>query len=449
MYKILHLIVIAALVSVTSLSVSAQGFPCGTQDLTDCNCGFVGTLVADSAPCGANSGQAQIFLLVDAPNAIIGSDADDNSIIQVSGSGTFNNVFTGDYIIYSLVYNTSDAGTVFPLVAVGNSITTLQALGTQTTAGIWTGTNPNFELIASSLATVNGPECDCAGGGGTATNGGGAACPDLILDMDVTCNYAAGTYVVTVTVGALNGAGAQGYQVSSTHANGFNGIKFGSFVDGPFTSGNGYNYSISSIADPSCNVEINIPIVECTVTPIELIGFDGHEAGTANYLFWETGSEFENSHFDLLRSRDGITYTKVSTIASQGNTNTGNEYEFFDYGFEYGTAYYKLEQYDVNGVKTTIDEIVIIERTATELDVHNVYPVPSSTIVNVDYSNNSNNDVLIRIFDITGKLILESTESASDTVNIFTTDISEYAVGTYIITLNNGSEMVTRKFVKD
>lgn len=448
MYRILHLIVIAALLTVTGVSLQAQSYPCGTQDLADCNCGYVGTLVADSSPCGANSGQAQLFLLVDAPNAIIGTDADDNSIVQISPSGTFTNVFTGDYVIYSLVYNSVDAGTIFPMALVGTPITTLQAAGVEGPAGTWTGSATFFELVASSLATVNGPECDCNGGSGTASAGGGI-CADLSLDMDVTCNYAAGTYVVTVTIGSQNGAGAQGYQITSTHANGFNGIKYGSFVDGPFTSGTGYNYTVASISDPSCTGSIDIPVVECTVTPIELITFDGNEAGKANYLYWETGSEFQNSHFNLLRSTDGVNFSNIGTIATQGNTTTGNSYEYFDYDFEYGTSYYKLEQFDVNGVKTTIEELVIIERKATELDVHNVYPVPSSTVVNVDYTNNNNEDVVVRIFDLTGKLILQSTEKTGTGNNIFSTDISQFAVGTYIITLNNGTEMVTRKFVKD
>lgn len=448
MYRILHLIVIAALLTVTGATLQAQSFPCGSQDLADCNCGYVGTLVADSAPCGANSGQNQLFLLVDAPNAIIDSDADDNTIVQVSGSGTFNNVFTGDYIIYSISYDAADAGTLFPLLLVGTSITNVQALGTQGPAGTWVGTVPNFELVASSLATVNGPECNCNGNGGTASAGGGG-CADLTLDMDVTCNYAAGTYVVTVTIGSQNGAGAQGYQISSTHANGFNGIKYGSFVDGPFTSGTGYDYTVTSVSDASCSSSMDIPVVECTVTPIEIVQFDGQEAGKANYLYWETGSEFENSHFNLLRSTDGTNFSVIATIASQGNTNTGNSYEYFDYDFELGTSYYKLEQIDMNSVKNTIDELVIIERQSTALDVHNVYPVPSATVVNVSYSNNTTNDVVIRIFDITGKLILESTESSFNSTNLFTADISEYAVGTYIVTLNNGTEMVTRKFVKD
>jgi|GEM_PF-1798259 len=141
---------------------NAQSFACGEQYLNDCNCTSTGMLVADSEPCNFNSAQSQSYILVDDVNAIINTDPDSDEIIDISTSGTFNNVVTGDYLVYFLSYNPQDQTFFDSQLQLGGDLDLLQALGNEGPAGTWTSNLPEFTLIASDLATVNAPSCNCS-----------------------------------------------------------------------------------------------------------------------------------------------------------------------------------------------------------------------------------------------------------------------------------------------
>lgn len=91
-------------------------------------------------------------------------------------------------------------------------------------------------------------------------------------------------------------------------------------------------------------------------TAIEIISFtaetDGSDAVT---LKWETATEINNTGFNLYRSRiKDNNYKKINNglIAARGSETEGVSYSYVDTPPSHGTYYYKLEDADVNGVKT-------------------------------------------------------------------------------------------------
>lgn len=536
------------------VGLNAQTFPCGVQNLTSCNCPGEGFLVADSTPCASNSGEAQIFLLVDAVDATITTDPDTNGIVATSLTGNFT-APTGDYVMYSLVYNTANAAQIFPSIGLGTNIAALQSLGMMTAAGVWTGTNPAFTLIASGLATVNGPECNCDGTGpgnptgpgpggstgsvsGTLTYVGGGAVDGVTVAIydtnqnllgtavtDASGGYTFpglpdGNYQVVVgsdpdggtlsSIGYLNttitgGGAASGnnFQYNMGTTTGPTGpgtcsstIDATANIDclsnstytviltlgGPLASGgfnitrpdgsvvatgaqNGYTdtniytlaqypsytYTITSISDPACFVTIGpISALPCQgPTPVEVIEFDGTEAGKANYLHWSTGSEFNNDYFSLLRSEDGVNFELVTKINSQGNSTSTQNYEFYDYDFRSSVSYYRLVQADLNGQGTAVGDVIVIERKDISFDISNVYPVPSSDMVNIDFLNDKDGAVNVNIYDVTGRIIEKFDVDTNSGFNTLQLSIGHYAIGTYFITLATDNQTVTAKFIKD
>lgn len=160
--KILSKIFLLLAVMLTSYSLEAQTFPCGTQDINVCSCDGSGALIADSEPCSFNSGQLQEYVLVDVADASVSTDLDDGSIVAVTDNGVFNSIPSGDYIIYNIFFNPVDAPFFNGQLQEGNSLDLLLQLGTEGPAGVWTSDVPNFIMIASDLASVNGPECSCS-----------------------------------------------------------------------------------------------------------------------------------------------------------------------------------------------------------------------------------------------------------------------------------------------
>ena len=93
--------------------------------------------------------------------------------------------------------------------------------------------------------------------------------------------------------------------------------------------------------------------------PVELSTFDGVNKGNNNHLFWVTSSEQNTSHFNLQKSRDGETWTTITTLNAAGNSTNQIDYNVTDYKVEPIINYYRLQQYDNDGVYETFGPISI------------------------------------------------------------------------------------------
>jgi hypothetical protein len=93
--------------------------------------------------------------------------------------------------------------------------------------------------------------------------------------------------------------------------------------------------------------------------PVELSTFDGVNKGNNNHLFWVTATEQNTSHFNLQKSRDGETWTTITTLNAAGNSTNQIDYNVTDYKVEPIINYYRLQQYDLNGVYETFGPISI------------------------------------------------------------------------------------------
>jgi len=93
--------------------------------------------------------------------------------------------------------------------------------------------------------------------------------------------------------------------------------------------------------------------------PVELSTFNGTSQEKNNYLFWVTSSEQNTSHFNLQKSRDGETWTTITTLNAAGNSTNQIDYNVTDYKVEPIINYYRLQQYDLNGVYETFGPISI------------------------------------------------------------------------------------------
>ncbi len=78
----------------------------------------------------------------------------------------------------------------------------------------------------------------------------------------------------------------------------------------------------------------------------------------------------------------------------------------------------------------------------------NVYPNPSSDQLVISVGNAYSGNSKIKIYNVEGKLMHEEESIFSSTVSSKTIDISHFAKGVYVITLQNGNTNFTREFIK-
>jgi len=107
-------------------------------------------------------------------------------------------------------------------------------------------------------------------------------------------------------------------------------------------------------------IEMNDP--GGTPLPIELISFDGHEHEGCNHLDWSTASEANTDRYDIEWSRDAYVWDVIGTLPAAGNSNMTLSYNFIDASPLPILNYYRLVQYDWDGVFEIFGPIAIDNR---------------------------------------------------------------------------------------
>ena len=265
------------------------------------------------------------------------------------------------------------------------------------------------------------------------------SCFDFYVTKDIDCNNVTGSYVVILTIaGGYPSQPNNGYLVTSTHPGGYNGIIYGSFVDGPFPNASGYNYTIQVLDNLDCSQSISQEIVDCAPTPITLLSFDGKVKKDGNSLFWETASEIDCDFYELFRSIDGDNFEKIHSTECLGNNSTTTTlYDFLDLDVPNGYTYYQLHQFDVSGEMHLSNVVILYREKSNEspMGAIAVYPNPVSDILNVNFDPEHLYQFTLRVYDVSGKAIYE--KYVSDLDGQMTVNLSHLPNGLYMVSFYN------------
>lgn len=544
--KILFLL---GLLGFFSNDMVGQSFPNGTQTLECCSCANGNcTLVADSDPMPFNSADNQVYLLVDVNNSAVDGDADNDAIVGMTSSGVFNGVPTGDYVMYYVSYNPSDAAQITPLFNNGTPIGDLLALGVFQGNGTWLSSDPSFVAIASDLALVNGLDCGCTepaimiadpcacsnpnnylnsnvlflaetvtvtgppngtwtldlgassgifdangnsetqaltmtevsagvyelnffwnsmqGFNASFTSGEGLAsqsigqqggicdcenspCFDFDAIAQVICNPEKTEYNVLLIFDGGD-AGSGGYNiVDDLTGSTFNNLPTNSINFGPFPTNTGYSYTINVADHPECNMTLSMTTVDCIVTSIELTSFTGDVLPEGNELTWDVASENNTDYYTLEYSINGLEFKEAGIVSGQGNSNISRNYVYLHEAKESGLYYYRLKETDLDGHTNVASDVVVLERVASGFSITNVYPIPTSDWINIDFISKNYAQLTVEVMDITGKVLQTESHTATSGNNQISINAEKFVAGTYFISISNGIETVLDKFVKN
>lgn len=178
-------------------------------------------------------------------------------------------------------------------------------------------------------------------------------------------------------------------------------------------------------------VRIGVPL------PVELVSFTTNCNESGILITWKTASENNSSHFILEKSRDGLNWKQIYTEQAAVNSNELITYNFTDASVIEGINYYRLKQYDLDGVYENFGPISI--DCLEESDGYfSVFPNPSSN----SFSVIINNDLLIgecilNITDEMGKSIYDKRVNVNQGINLYFIEKLEIKPGIYYISIRN------------
>lgn len=180
--------------------------------------------------------------------------------------------------------------------------------------------------------------------------------------------------------------------------------------------------------------------------PVELSSFTTHCDDDVIQVSWTTQSEYNSSHFELSKSRDGFTWESIHSEPAAGFSNSEIIYSHLDEDVH--DCYYKLIQYDIDG-KTEV--FGPIHSGCSSLNSYiTTHPNPSSNSFNLIINDSKFfGETQVDYYDFQGKIISRDLINLKDGINLFVIDASEFKKGVYMIRItNNNNQKVLKHIIK-
>jgi len=172
--------------------------------------------------------------------------------------------------------------------------------------------------------------------------------------------------------------------------------------------------------------------------PVNLLSFNAVCNGANIELTWTTSSETNNHYFTIERSEDMKIWEPVSVIQGAGNSNIIQKYSCFDLPNNNNEVYYRLTQTDFDGATETFKPIAV--SCGNETTTAQCYPNPFNDNINVYLNNHEESEVIIQLYDLTGRLVKNKLINLTDLGNnIIEMNTSELSEGAYNLLVKSGS----------
>jgi hypothetical protein len=168
--------------------------------------------------------------------------------------------------------------------------------------------------------------------------------------------------------------------------------------------------------------------------PVELSSFNTICDDESILINWVTQSEYNSSHFELMKSRDGYTWELIQNESAAGYSTSEITYSYLDPSFQ--DCYYKLVQYDIDGKNETFGPI---HSGCNNQDSYiTTHPNPSSESFNLIINDSQFfGETQVEYYDTQGQSVKQDIINLKDGINLFVINASELKQGVYMIRIRN------------
>jgi hypothetical protein len=162
-------------------------------------------------------------------------------------------------------------------------------------------------------------------------------------------------------------------------------------------------------------------------------------------LTWTTASEVNSAYFEVERSLNGTSYTKIGQLAAKGNSTIASNYTFTDANVAAratGAVYYRLRQVDLDAT-ASYSPVRTVSFTKVAAVALSLYPNPAQNATTLDVSAlPATGTYQVLVLDATGRAVRTVSVGGGQLQTLSLTDL---ASGTYQVlvtgTLANGDAL--------
>ena len=182
-----------------------------------------------------------------------------------------------------------------------------------------------------------------------------------------------------------------------------------------------------------------------TLLPATWQGFTATLQRNSAVLTWKTSNEINVDHYTVEYSANGISFMSGPTVAAKNSTGV-NTYTVTQDNLPAGTRYYRIKRVDKDG-NFTVSDIRSVRVGGFSSVLIKSNPINNGTLeLNIDVPQNQ--DAVIRILGISGKVLVQQTNGLSTGSNTIKTNMLHMAAGTYFLQVQLANEVINKKFVK-
>lgn len=175
--------------------------------------------------------------------------------------------------------------------------------------------------------------------------------------------------------------------------------------------------------------------------PVKLLYFTAIADGNRVRLNWEAANEQETVRYEVEKSLNATSFNRISTVISRQLSQSA--YIDFDNAPATGWNYYRLKIFDKQG-NFTYSPVRPV-KFEKGLEQVRLFPVPATTVLNIQLPTSYVNKVTLQVFTVDGKLMA----TLKPTANMVVLNVQPMAGGTYFIQVTKANgEKETYRFVK-
>jgi hypothetical protein len=184
--------------------------------------------------------------------------------------------------------------------------------------------------------------------------------------------------------------------------------------------------------------------------PVTLGTFSVAKQGDFAVLNWKTTTEINTDHFDIERSYDGVSFTKVAAKAAAGNSSSDINYQHSDpINYNYPIVYYRLKTVDIDA-KSSYSKIVALRLSNGPIKNLTVFPNPFTTDLKLQISSLSETTGTVRISNAIGQVVYNRNIilQKGENIVVLNSGLETLKPGMHLMEVITTEGKVTQKIIK-
>ncbi|MNS34514.1 Ser-Thr-rich glycosyl-phosphatidyl-inositol-anchored membrane family protein [compost metagenome] len=218
------------------------------------------------------------------------------------------------------------------------------------------------------------------------------------------------------------------------------------------TSFNSFNTALLNQTAGVCGqLSANARTVAVTAPlPVTLMSFKASKTVSGDALLdWKVKEDAMTAGYTIERSLDGQYFTQIDYVAAKGDQlNAEQAYQYTDKQFAAlnGKVYYRLRM-EHKDQSLKYSDIAMLQNGEANNNI-SIFPNPVNHDLFVHFNNDAAAVYHISITDVLGKTVWQQDYQKVSGANNLSIPVSAYASGMYYISITDGTEISTHKFIK-